>query len=243
MKSTVHFSISSSAKVLVNIGENVSKDTVLIEDKLLASRKIIPLGQLLNIKPETIHRYLKKKIGEDVLPGETLAVVRSFFSSKIVKSPVFGKITEIDLTKGTLTLTSKEEAGKEKIKSQVNGRVKNITRTVLELEVEGEVFGILYGKGEDVTGRLVLAPKESLGILDDLEGEMEESIIASQKIHQDVIVKLEVMGVKGLITAEEIGKSELPWVKVGKEIFKKLAEFSGKTVWLRPLVKQLVIID
>ncbi len=245
MKSTVHFPISPLAKILVKVGENVSEDTVLMEDSGLTPQEtIINISQLLKIKPETIHRYLRKKIGEEVLMGEALVVVRSFFSSKIVKSPISGRIKEIDLTKGTLSLVDRGEfRERKKIKSHIRGRVKNITRTFLELEVDGEVFGILGGRGDDVVGKLVFAPKESLGILDVLDEDMEEAIVASQKLSPDVIVKLEVIGVKGFITGLAAIKSDLPWVEVGSETFKKLREFAGKKVWLRPATKQIIVMN
>ena len=242
MKSTVRFPISQNCKILVDVGDTVSSGTVLLEEFSSKQKEIISISKLLNVKGDSIHRHLRKKIGEQVEIGEILATSKTFFSSKSIKSPVAGTLSEIDLALGTLTLMAKSgNRNLRKIKSPIKGKVKNITKTVLDLEVEGEVLDLVRGSGEERMGKLVYMEKEDLGIL-DVVNEVEDCIVSSYQIPPDVMVKLEVMGAVGLVVVRE-PKGDFPWGQVEAIVFKKLKTVDGKMVWLRPEAKQLVVVD
>lgn len=242
MKSTVRFLISQNCKILVDVGDTVSSDTVLLEEFSSKQKEVIPISKLLNVKEDSIHRLLRKKIGEQIEVGEILATSKTFFSSKSIKSPVAGILSEIDLALGTLTLMAKAgNASTRKIKSPIKGKVKNITKTALDLEVEGDVLDLIRGFGKERMGKLVYMEKEDLGIL-DVANEVENCIVSSYQISPDVMVKLEVMGAVGLVVVKE-PKGDLPWGQVEAIVFKKLKAVDGRMVWLRPEAKQLVVVD
>jgi hypothetical protein len=242
MKSAVRFPISQNCKILVDVGDSVSSDTVLLEEFSSKQKEVVPISKLLNVKGDSIYRHLRKKIGEQIEMGEILATSKTFFSSKSIKSPVAGTLSEIDLSFGTLTLVAKSgNVHPRKIKSPIKGKVKNITKTAVEIEVEGEVLDLVRGFGEERMGKLVYMEKEDLGIL-DVVNEVENCIVSSHQIPSDVMVKLEVMGAAGLVVVKE-PKGDLPWGQIEVTVFKKLKAVDGKMVWLRPEVKQLVVID
>lgn len=227
---------------MVDVGDSISSDMVLVEESHLEQKEIIPVGKLLNVRAESIHHCLKRKIGDCVEVGEILAGTKSFFSSKSVKSPVAGRLLEIDLSAGTLTISKKtSNIPARKIKSPIKGKVKNITKTTLEIEVEGDVFSVLSGGGGEAMGKLVYIGKENLGIL-DISADVENCIVASHGMFPGIIVKLEVMGAVGLVVVKELNEADLPWVQVNSEVFKKLAAFDSKMVWLRPTERQIVCI-
>src|SRR3989338_8486968 len=106
MKTTIKLPISSSSKILVNIGDNIGPDTTLAETEIAASEKTIQLAYLLHVNASHIAKYLKKNLGDSIKSGEILAEKKGLFSSSKINSPHDGKIKEIDLKKGTLTLFS-----------------------------------------------------------------------------------------------------------------------------------------
>jgi len=240
MKSLVHFPILSGAKILIKAGDILDPNTEIAEIPGLPSLQIIPVSNIFGIKGEKIPKYLKKNIGEFVKKGEIIAEKRQVFSQLLLKSPMDAKLREIDLKKGTLTLEP-SEGKSEKIVTPVHGRVKNISPGYVEMEIEGAVFPVLTGSGKDVTGTIKHVKGERIGILDVWE-EVGENVLLCENISGELVAKLEVVGVSGLITAKKVSSGiEIPTGQVSTDIYNKIKELDGKEVWLMPQNKQIAI--
>jgi len=241
MKSTVHFPIPHGAKVLVDAGATVGAKTVLVMPGKFETSEIIPLAKILGIGKTKVARYLKKRIGEEVTSGDIIAEKRSFFSSSIIKSPTSGKLAQIDLSSGTLTLLVKKKETFDKIITPIAGRITNISKSYIELEVEAEDFNIIKGQGKDVLGKLKFVDFEILGVLDVPE-DVEGNIIVCNTVAQESITKLEVLGVFGLVLLHSLPtNSDLSWVQVNEDVFRKLAHHTGQNIWVRPDSRQIVV--
>ena len=240
MKLTVHFPIHGG-KVLVDVGEAVGAKTVLAEQGKFETSEIIPLAKILGIERTRVAKYLKKRIGEEVAPGDIIAEKRSFFSSSIIKSPTFGKLAQIDLSSGTLTLLVKKKVTHDKIITPIAGKITNISKNYIELETEAEDFNIIKGKGKDALGKLKFTDCEMLGVLDVPE-DVEGNILVCNTVAQESITKLEVLGVSGLVLLHSLPtNSDFSWVQVNENVFSKLAHYTGQNIWIRPDSHQIVV--
>lgn len=242
MKTIVHFPIDEQAKLSVKVGDKIGPKTIVGEISLPDEDSVVPIAELLHIKADLILKYLRKRIGERVSVGDIIAKKKSFLSSCLVKSPVSGKLKGIDLKKGTLILSEAKDGKKGKIIFPVNGKVKGITKALIEIEIEGEVLRTSKGGGSETVGKIHCFDRDTVGVL-DIPGDVEGGIIVCAKLANEAVAKLEVLSVAGLIVQKPPKETDLSWVEVGREIFKKLFSREGKTAWLRPKEKEIVIID
>lgn len=244
MKTTVHFSIDKNTRFNVKTGEKIEKGTPIGEVSQEEEESIIPIAELLCVKPVFIAKYLKKRIGEKVSAGMILARKKSFLSLRSVKCPVSGRIKEIDLKKGTLTISqtfSKKGLSKrEKIILPVSGKIKSITKAFIEVEIEGEIARAKSGSGRETTGEIFYLEGDSVGVLDIPAG-VKGRIIVCHSLLSGAIVKLEVLEASGLIVQKMQFETDLIWIEVSEDVLKKLSSYDGKTAWLRPEEKEIII--
>lgn len=155
MKTTVTLPILPPAKYLVTVGEKVTSKSMIAETVEDEEESIIAISELLHINPRNISKYLKKNIGEEVEAGDLLAEKTSLLTSSSIKSPAKGKIKNIDLAYGTMTLVTHSLISKKrKIYSPVNGKVTHIDKNGISLEVEGHQLKAVKGKGREVLGEI-----------------------------------------------------------------------------------------
>ncbi len=241
MKNIVKLPIVSSFKTIVKEGEKITPKTPIFIKKKEKSEEVLPLSNLLSVSPSKIAKYLKKKIGEEISKGEVLAQKRGFFSSLNVKSPINGKIKEIDIKKGTLSISFQEE-DENKVYLPVSGHVSRVTSEAVELEVMGQVVTGQKGEGEDILGTFVFFKKEEVGLF-DIDIDIEPSIIFCHTTNIDAIIKAEALGVNGVILVKPLKGIDLPYILVDEKTSEHLEQFSGYKVWLRPSEKEIIILD
>ncbi|OGG27014.1 hypothetical protein A2960_02615 [Candidatus Gottesmanbacteria bacterium RIFCSPLOWO2_01_FULL_39_12b] len=242
MKSSIQLPITSGMKILVSEGDKIDINTVLAEIKTSDQNKMIQLSKLLNIKADQIPKYLVKIIGDEVNEGEIIAQKKGLFSNYIIKSPLTGKIKEIDLKAGTMTLIDRESKEINKLYSPVSGRVAVIEKANLSISIDGEVFKGKDGSGQDCLGELVYLPGENLSAL-DINHEVSKKIVLCQGLYEEGIVKLDVLEAKGIILKKKLDDIPIPWIQISEEVFSKLTEYAGKTILLWPKIKQIVVIE
>lgn len=245
MSKKIKLPISSSVKLLVDEGDEVTSGKILWTEEKSSAKKIIHLAHLIDVQPKDILKYLKKKIGEKVFSGELIAEKKSFFSTLSVRSPIAGVIQDIDLKKGTLTLASEEKSFARKISLPISGRILSIGKDYLEIEVENEVLLGEKGGGNDVEGELFYFNLDRVDLF-DIKDEVEKCIIFVKKISKHALIKLEVLGGTGLIIQnfDELVEEDIPisWIKVGDLLAKKLSSFDKKRVWLRPSMGEIIVL-
>jgi len=242
MKTKLKLPVSSKYKCLVDTDENITPNTPLAEKSGNKEEKTIHLSQLLGVKNQHILKYLKKKVGDIVDMSEVIAEKKSIFSSIRVKSPVSGKIYDVNLHSGILSLGPLMDSSTDKIYSPCKGKVSNIGKEFIEIEFDGEKFEAEKGDGKEVTGDLVYLAGENIGIL-DFDNDVSGSIVVCKSINEESIVKIDVMGAVGLITSFRNNSESLPWVQVKEDILTKLIRLSGRKTWLRPPEKIIYVFD
>lgn len=240
MNTTIHLPISH-AHPTVEVGDKITEKTILAKSSHHEETETIHLSKLLSVRNGEISKFVVKKIGEKIDAGDILAAKKGFFSSTVVKSPTSGKLLELDLSKGTITL-SKFTKEKQDVTSPVAGKIVNIGKSVIEIETDSPVFKAIAGTGSDVTGVLLFLPSEEVGIL-DISDDIENSVIMYKSAGDAVLVKLSVLGAVGFITLKIRKEMFVPWVQIEDNVFGKLKEFAGKKIWLRPEAKQIVILS
>lgn len=242
MKTKIRLPIPSDAKILVEVKSEVNPKTVLAETDSEKREKMINLAYLLHVKPNEIAKYLMVRVGQEMTAGQMIAQKRSILSSVCVKSPSTGSIREIDLKTGMVTFIETVTFDARKITLPVFGKVMKIDKDSLEIEFEGKVLEGVKGEGEAILGKLLFFPQEKIGLF-DVKGDIEKGIIYCQDTTPEVVIKLEVLGAKGLICKKVMKEISFPWLQIEEETEKKLKEADGKLVWLRPKEKEIVILE
>lgn len=244
MKATVKLPITSGDKILVKTGDKVGPGTILAETKPVGLEQTIFLSQLLHVNPSMIHRYLKKGVGENAELGDLLAEKKGLFSTSRVKSPTSGKISQIDLKKGTLTFLTRSTEKTRGLTLPVLGKITHIDKDYIEVEIEGKILEAHKGYGQEALGSLIYLTAKTVGVFDvDKDVNESESVVLANAISEEAVVKLEVMGVVGFIIQKSADFTALPWLQVDEETFETLTTHVDKKVWLRPEKKQIVIIE
>ena len=237
MKTTVSISISEEAEILVKIGEEVSEGSLLAQ-KCNKRRETVSLCQIFKVPAEKIKKFIKKNEGDKVGLGEILAVKRSLFSQLLVKSPMEGKIEEVNIYRGSVTIACDQE--KRKVASPVSGKVKEIGKDKIVIEFSGRIFEGKKGEGKAKAGLLSFLSQGSLDSL-NLSGEIRGKIILGEAISKTGLAKAEALDVSGLVLGEEPPALSLPFLIFEKETLRRLAEFSGNMVILDGDDKRLIV--
>lgn len=88
-------------EVCVKVGDKVNYDTVVARTQLSGDPEIVNAAMLLGVEAEELPGYLAKKIGDEVMKSEVIAINSSLFGmvKKQATSPVDGTIESVsDLT-------------------------------------------------------------------------------------------------------------------------------------------------
>ncbi len=242
MKVTVKLPVPLNATIVVDIGDKITQNSHYAVLATKNSEKIIHLSRLLKIPPRDIQKYLVVRVGEKIHEGEIIAQKKSFLKTFFIRSPLEGKIKEIDFKKGIAVIdSSKEDEEIGEIKSPVAGKIIKINSDDLELEFEGIVLEVLDGEGTDVIGEVISFDK-SVDTF-DLSSETMDKIILCGDITESALTKAEMIKVKGLILNQPSLPTALPWVNVDTQVFEKIRHHADRKVWLRIALKQLVILE
>jgi len=244
MKANLRLPVFPHHVFLVGVGRQVTGKTVLAKQNVFFEEKPIPLAQLLHIAPSRVLSFLKKNVGEEVLIGDTIAEKRGFLHTLTVKSPITGILKEVDLTRGTLTVSKKQEKEEELI-SPVAGKILHVTNAYIEIETEGQLYKLQKGGGEAVSGELFYFAHEEIDMF-DVDENVSGKIVVCSTFGDDILTKLDVLETKGIIF-QKPPKGDIDiafsWGQVEKDVFLELGENKGKTVWLQPEAKQVLVLE
>lgn len=84
-------------EVCIKVGETVNYDTIVARTKISGEPVIVPVTVPLQLEPERILGYMKKKVGDSISQGEVIAGYDAFLGllKRQVVSPVSGAIESI----------------------------------------------------------------------------------------------------------------------------------------------------
>ncbi len=244
MKVTVQLPIDEKTRILVDTGDKLDPSVPVFEKRNGENLQSIPVAKIFNINPVSLPKFLKKGIGEELGEGDVIAEKKGLFSSYQVKSPGGAILKEIDLKTGDVVLTRNKVSGGGKVFLPVAGKVKAITKTYLEIEVDGEIYQSKRGKGADVTAKLHHISGENIGIL-SIDSDSSGKIVMCVSLLPESSTKLEAIGALGLI-AQHVSDDEelkLPFLEVEKEVYNRLLHHTSRHVWLRPEGREIIVLN
>ncbi|MBI2616785.1 hypothetical protein HYW55_01465 [Candidatus Gottesmanbacteria bacterium] len=238
MKSAIHIPLIKNATVLVHEGAKVTPETVLAEFSQTVD-EIIDVAKMLDISPSKVGSLLTKSVGTEIHSGEVLAMKKGVFSTALLKSPIEGTITHLNENDGTVTL-SRVDMGKSNYSIPLKGTVKKVSKTGIEIEVEGTRFEGKEGFGKDAYGQI--HAYENNEILTSVGVELENTILATSELSEEAQAKCDVLGVSACIVAKPLETTAFPWIFVSSDVFAKISHLKG-FAWVRPEVKEVIILS
>lgn len=242
MKVTVRLPIDNGTQVLVNVGDKIDSETPIFQVHQNSNQQILEIAKLLHIKPSEIIRFLKIKPGDTFDIDSVIAEKRNLLSSALIKSPIKGIFKDMDLKNGIITVVESSNIKEEKIKFPIEGKIKDITKSILEIEANGQSYEGKNGEGADIFGELVGVEGEKIGIL-EINCDVNDKIVMGRLFLPETIIKLEVMGAIGIISENNFHNNLLPWIQVDKETVTKLKLHYREKIWISPATHQIVAFN
>ena len=230
---TLIVSLPTQYQLLVTKDDVVTTGTVLGKQSAATTEEVIKVGSLLGIANHDIPKHLKASIGSQIKKGDIIAKRKKLFTEFIVRSPVTGHLSSLDLTKGTIHIQGTEEK-EQVIKSPIDGKVNKINEGQVEIEFSGLMIPAERGKGT-ATGMLSIYNSS-----DTLAGK----IVATDP-SEVLFSKFRALGACGVISRAPLNNSDpsLPFVIISPATMKQIAAYGGKKVVLSGDELYVVIIE
>jgi len=189
-------------KILVRQGERVRSSDVIAEGTVSPGFRSLPLAEILGVKTKEAARFLLKKEGEKIRPGEIIAIKKNFFGliKKTVTSPIEGTISSYDTESGILRLDFLPQV--QRLVAACDGEVKDVPdrKTVILSCFVSEIYGVL-GSGRTREGVLkVLAQKDDFLLPTMIDESCSGAIIVGGAlVSRPALTKAMTVGVSGII--------------------------------------------
>lgn len=241
MKTALKIPLKLNARIKIEEGAIVERGETLVTFTDEVRDVEIDLAKILNIKPKDIFKYLKKKPSDTLYKNEILAEKKSILNTVSVKSPIKGKLNQVDLNRGVV-LISHFEGKDSKLTSPVDCKVKTIGRDFIEIEIKADKINGIEGYGIEVTGELLNIDKYYNSVL-EIGSDVEEKIVLINDAPSDIMAKLDTLGAIGIIAEKLSAEYNFPHITVNSGEFKGLSELKNKVVWLRPNHKEILILE
>lgn len=200
----VRRSLIGHGNILVKVGQEVSPEHILAEEKVLAGFHIIHLAHDLDLAPKEAIKKIKRDMGKIIYQGEILAERDAILGmgKKLLLSPVDGVIEFYDSNKGDLKIKLLPKS--TKLASGVYGIVDAVdlpTSTVVIRTLATTIYGVLgFGKGREGPIKVVGSGEDLISskqISPDLKGQI---VVGGGIIFLDALKKALSCGVCGVIS-------------------------------------------
>lgn len=250
MKAKIHLPVSGRNNILVSVRDRLQKNTPICEFPENSRDEKLLVADLLKVEKAKIMKFLKVKLGDEITPGKVLAEKKNLFSSCTIRSPIGGKLKEIDLKDGSLVISGTDTGNRSADNQEsglsspiTDGIVTEVTTEYVEIEFPGTEYPLLSGIGNDVTGILHFLTMPEVSVL-DFDANAANKIILCRSLSEDSMIKMDVIGVRGIIVKDFRTDTTYPMPagEVSEQHFDSLTRHSGDEVWLRPSRKQLIVV-
>ncbi len=201
---TISFSISVLGTLQLTAGQNVDFETPLVQTVAREGFRL-EIAQELGIPNDKIFMHLSKIVGDTVEANEILATKKSTFGSKQISSPKQGIIKQIDHETGSLMIETLSESSNTSL-SYFKGTVKEVNDSVVTLEVKSFDKYALKDVVGDFGGEIMYIDEQHL--TDLTEDDLDNKVIFTESIRPAEAVRLDVLGVRGIVTKEDIKEKE-----------------------------------
>lgn len=214
---TITFSISTPGSLHIKAGQSVDFDTPLIKSETTESFRV-NVSEELGIPNEKIFMYTSKIVGDVVVANEIIAERKTTFGTKKIASPKAGIIKQIDHETGTLVVEAVSEKSNT-VLAHFKGTVKELKGMMVTLEVSSSENYSLKDVVADFGGEILYREKQRLTDLS--EDNLQNKVVITESIRPAEAVRLDVLGIRGLISKEDIKEKEGV----------NSAELEDKTLW------------
>jgi len=203
-------------EVLVQSGEEVSFDTIVAKTFISGEPHIIRVYNFLGVEPDEIEGYMKKKVGDSVKKGESLAGYSSFFGllKKDTPSPYDGTVESVSFVTGQAII--RESPVPVEVKAYIPGRVTRVLpKEGVVIETNASFIQGIFGFGGEKHGDLqvlVETPEDVLSgnlINDDHKGKI---LVGGSLIIRDALTKAVEVGAKGLVAGGVVDKDVIDFL-------------------------------
>ncbi len=153
-------------EVFVDVGEEVSYDSVIAKTEISGDPEIVKVAMLLGVEPEDLSRYMTKKVGDKVAEGEFLAAYNALFGliKKRVPSPLEGTVESVSEITGQVIVRGAPIP--VEIDAYIPGKVVNVLpREGAVIEANAAFIQGIFGIGGETHGDIkvkVSSPGEEL---------------------------------------------------------------------------------
>jgi len=195
-------SLEAPGKIMVKRGEKVEASDVIAEGALTSGFRSLPLAEILGVKAKDGIRFLLKKEGERVYPGEIIAKRQRLFglSKRTVTSPIEGTFQGYDSESGILRLEFLPQV--QRLVAACEGEVEDVPdrKTVVLSCFVSEIYGI-SGSGRTREGVLkVLAQKDDFLLPSVIDETCSGAIIVGGAlVSRAALSKAMAVGVLGIV--------------------------------------------
>ena len=166
----------------------------------------INIAEKLGIKPKHIKGYLKKRLGEFIYKGETVAARIDQLITRVIRASATGTLIDIDSKKGEITIQYKKKPIQKF--ANIYGKVKSISeKESVEIEYVGYEFHGIIGFGGEASGNICNYNEELTS--GDLKNKI---IIIDRKIDFLLLDKLAKAKVNGVIAASIDNKELIKFI-------------------------------
>lgn len=201
---TITFSVSSMGLLRIHPDQIVDFKTPLSHQIKSEGRKIY-LSRELGIAPDKIFMHLSKVVGDQITIGDIIAEKKSVLGTKRVTSGHEGILKEIDHQEGFVLIESQIETTDQK-NAYFVGQVQDIKGNLVTLKVKTSKSFDLKDVTQDFGGEVMFCSEQTLSSLK--ENDVQHKVIFTEYIKASEAIRLDVLGVYGIITKNNIIEKE-----------------------------------
>lgn len=190
-------------EVLVKVGDSVKSDTVVARTHLPGNVQLMNIASKLGIPPEDLPTVMKKKEGDSVEKGDTIAETQGFFGlmrSKI-PSPCTGTLESVSTITGQAIF--REPPTPIEIDAYIDGKVVDIIPDEgVVVEAVGSFIQGIFGVGGERTGEIRIVVDDPTQPLDAsmIDESMKDMIlIGGSHVTWDGLQKAISVGASGVV--------------------------------------------
>lgn len=206
--------------VLVEVGDQVSYDTVIAKAMVPGDAYIFKVSQKLGVAPEIVPYYMIKKEGDLVQKDEPIAHYRAFFGliDRLARSPLEGTVESISNVTGRVMIRG--PSIEVVVRAYISGRViKVFPREGALIETNGTFIQGIFGIGGETHGLVKV-------LVESLDGPLTADVITTDNKGQ-ILVGGSLVTLEALRKAAEVGAAG---IVVGGIRHKDLKEFMGQEI-------------
>ncbi len=258
-------SIPDGFDIVIEKGDAVAVGDILAKKIISDPEEIKPtlseiklqIADELEINPSRVRALLKKGPGDSLKAGDVIAERSYSFGLKSMKviSHISGTILTFDRVTGVLTVQTediqpvedKQSKKEEAIYSPIEGQIKKINDTSIEIEGKGTGLVGTKGVGGVGSGQIVfIEGKEEKVMSTDISSECSGKILLVEGITREALAKAAAVDVAGIISTHLVDEDltyieekrlPLPIIEVPEDIFKKLKKEKESVITMQGEMK------